>query len=414
MRIFNSLGSNYDLATIMATLLIDNGDAHSRELVDYLQKRYGGDVYLTYKCREAMVIGLKLLQLSEGSQVAVTGFTCIAVENAIKEAGLEPVFLDVDNTLNFTAATLKKTLQKNKKIKVVIVQNTLGRPVEMVEVKQLCQQYKVYLVEDLAHSIGTKYAGGAEAGTVGDVVMLSFSQDKVADSVSGGALVVRKRELRRKPLQDVLRLHKMPIWQQAKDRFYPIFTGLIRVSYDIYLGKILHKGLKMLRFLSNPLKYTPGGEFNALPNWQAGLAMNGYIDLEVMQTHREKIARIYMEKLNKALLLGAPLEKKAASAWLRLPVIVPENRRDGLLEYLEANGFSLRDIWYDVPVAPRKLAATSSYEVGMCPQAEKLCQQIVNLPTHRQMTTELAEKLAELINEYLSLSQQERDNLSKK
>jgi len=54
----------------------------------------------------------------------------------------------------------------------------------------LCQENKIVLIEDLAIQL-VLFIPKKEAGTVGDFTILSFSQDKVIDGISGGALIVR-------------------------------------------------------------------------------------------------------------------------------------------------------------------------------------------------------------------------------
>ena len=73
MRIFNSLGSNYTYATAMRTIFSSGSETKRRELITYLEKRYDGRAFLTYKGREALLLALNALP-QKGS-VAINGFT---------------------------------------------------------------------------------------------------------------------------------------------------------------------------------------------------------------------------------------------------------------------------------------------------------------------------------------------------
>ncbi len=188
MSIFNSLGSNYNFGFAIRALFASNND---KKLKAFLEEKYQGKATLLCKGRQAIELALKKTNLSEGT-VAINGFTCFAVYEAIKKAGLDVEYLDIaKDDLNFSAKTLEKHLEKNQKIKVVIIQNTLGYPCDIERISQLCKKKKVILIEDLAHSVGTRYSNRQEAGTVGDFVVLSFSQDKMIDTVTGGALIER-------------------------------------------------------------------------------------------------------------------------------------------------------------------------------------------------------------------------------
>src|SRR3990167_606878 len=282
MAIFNSLGSNYDFKYVLKALLTKGSKLDIERLKKLLEEKYRGKALLFYKGREALTAALKILNLPQDSSVAINGFTCVAVFNAIRTAGLEPICLDLEETggLNFTAKTLEQSIKKNKKIKVVIVQNTFGYPCEIEGIKKICEKNNLILIEDLAHCIGTKYPNGKEAGSVGDFVTLSFSQDKVIDAVSGGALVIRNKKYQNLILQgDALEnlenlgsKHNVGNYQQLKDRFYPFFTFKTRFLYDFYLGKLLHFILKDLNLLSKPMQEGLY-DFYFLPDWYCNLAL---------------------------------------------------------------------------------------------------------------------------------------------
>jgi|SRR3989344_705258 len=190
MSVFNSLGSNYNFNFVLKALFVNNKASYSSALVNFLENKYQGKATLLYKGRQALELGLKSLNLPQGSFVAINGFTCFAVYEAIKKAGLEIEYLDIEKgELNFSPQELEKHLKENPNVKVVIVQNTLGYPCQIEQIAKICKEKKLVLIEDLAHSVGTKYENGQEAGTIGDFVVLSFSQDKIVDGISGGALI---------------------------------------------------------------------------------------------------------------------------------------------------------------------------------------------------------------------------------
>ena len=76
MNIFNSLGSNYDFNFVLTALTsYDDRLVYHTELKQFLQDKYGGDVTLLYKGREAIELALKSLNLAKDSYVAINGFT---------------------------------------------------------------------------------------------------------------------------------------------------------------------------------------------------------------------------------------------------------------------------------------------------------------------------------------------------
>jgi perosamine synthetase len=386
MSIFNSLGSNYNFKSVLRSLF-SSGRDQKRKLINLLEEKYKGRAILTYKGREALIIALKILDFPKESVVAINGFTCYAVYKAIHKANLVPVCLDLDSKnsdLNFSFEIFKKTLDENKNIKAVVVQNTFGSPCDIEKIAVICSEKNIILIEDLAHCIGTKYANGKEAGTVGDFVTLSFSQDKVIDAVSGGALVIRNKKYR-----EALSLSKGFQFKnpsnQFKDRLYPLWTFKIRKLYDVGLGKLLHYVLKDLNLLSKPM--TEGlYDFYSLPNWYCNLALFEFRKLNQQLNHRKEIAKIYAKNLNKKILNQNIVNKISNSVNLRFPVFV-ENREE-LIKFLKKSKIFVSDIWY-FDVAPE------------CPNAVEISHKILNLPTHINITKKDALRICERINIWL-------------
>lgn len=393
MAIFNSLGSNYNLQYLFKSLFSD-GKGQKQKLKNMLSEKYGGKAILTYKGREALTLALKILNLPKESSIAINGFTCFAVYKAVEEAGLAPICLDLDeknSDLNFSPITLGKTLTENKNIKVVVIQNTLGYPCDIEKIAKICKEKNIILIEDLAHCIGTKYENGNEAGMVGDFVILSFSQDKAIDAVSGGALVIRNKKYNNLAIQQFSNISS---YRQFKDKLYPLLTFKIRLSYSLGVGKLYHFILKKLNLLSKPMQEGLY-DFYSLPDWYCNLALQEFNNLPQQLNHREKLAKIYAQNLDKKILSENISGKISLSSNLRFPIFVenlPAGRqgRNSLIKFLKNFNIFVSDIWYD-DVAPE------------CPNAVAISKKILNLPTHINVSEKKASRIAERINQWQKL-----------
>ena len=390
MSVFNSLGSNYDLSFALRALFL-NKDVN---LNKYLEEKYGGEAILLFKGREAITLALQTLNLPEDSQVAVNGFTCYAVYRAIEEAGCKPVLIDIPkDDLNFTRSDLASNLAKNADIKAVIVQNTLGFPCDIEEISKFCKEKKLILIEDLAYSVGAKYKNGMEAGRVGDFTMLSFSQDKIIDGISGGALIIKNFKFQ----ISNFKFTNPSFGRQLKDRLYPILTWKIRNTYDFGVGKVLHfifKNLGLLSTLMDNSLY----RLLKLPSFYQALALDSIERLEKDITHRKKIANIYKENLSRKIMFEKLNSQIDNSSNLRFPIFV--NNRETLIKFLKNKKFYISDIWYDAPIAPKRFMKKINYN-NDCPNAEKISDVILNLPTHKNISEKQALYLSDLINKCL-------------
>ena len=394
MSIFNSLGSNHTFASALRMLFSVGGSSAHNSLRTYLEDRYGGRAILTYKGREALWMALDSLQ--GGGRVAINGFTCWAVYEAVQGSNSACHYLDISETsLNFSAESLRSALQADPSIRAVVVQNTLGIPCDIEHTAALCKEYGVVLIEDLAHSIGITYTSGQEAGTVGDFVVLSFSQDKVVDAVAGGALIIRNKkyqELIVPPPRKVARV------QQLKDRLYPLLTCIIRWTHGLVLGSLVHRSLKSLHLLSRPFIENETNEAHELPGWYCRAILRAYASLGKTTEHRTRIARIYGEEIDKRLQVSGDMQFLSQSANLRFPVLHFE--RDRLIEYLKTRHVYVSDIWYDAPIGPKRFLHRTDYR-GECPQAEQVSRMMLNLPTHPNVSPAQAELIATYVNEWL-------------
>lgn len=176
-----------------------------------------------------------------------------------------------------------------------------------------------------------------------------------------------------------------------KNKFYPLFTYLIRKTYSIGFGKIIHLVLKNLRLLANPMSRGENMPNPKLVLWQ-------FAKLDDNLNHRKVIAAIYAKLINPKILSPKLVSQIHLSTNLRFPIFV-ENRED-LVKYLAKSQIFVSDIWYDAPISPKRFLHQTNYN-GECPNAELAAEEIVNLPTHMNVSEKNAKEISDLINKWL-------------
>jgi len=398
MNIFNSLGSNYNLRFVFKALFTRNKTHHFSELNSYLENKYQGKAVLVYKGRKALELALRLLDLPKNSRVAINGLTCYAVYKGVVDSGHKVEYLDIDGqALNFSPDELKAKLRKSSAIKVLLIQNTLGYPCDIKKIAKICKENNIILIEDLAHSVGTVYKNNQEAGAFGDFVILSFSQDKMIDGISGGALIIKNKKYQN---TSFIKLVKLPCKQQLIDKLYPFFTYIIRITYKIGVGKAIHAVLKKVNLLSRPMGNPKLQSTCRLPGWYCKLSHTRFTNLQNNLNHRKRIAHAYSKNINPKILSKTLINNIPRSTNLRFPVFV--DNRAKLIKFLKKYKIYVSDIWYDAPIAPKKYTHLTDYQ-HQCPVSEKISSQILNLPTHQGVAVKKAKKISERINEWLKL-----------
>jgi len=113
--------------------------------------------------------------------------------NPIIQFGAVPVFVDVDlRTHNIDADLIEAAI--TPKTKAVMLAHTLGNPFNVRKVKDICDRYGLWLVEDSCDALGAKY-DGKMIGTWGDIATLSFYPAHHMTMGEGGAVFSNNSEL---------------------------------------------------------------------------------------------------------------------------------------------------------------------------------------------------------------------------
>lgn len=143
----------------------------------------------------ALHLALEAIGIKQGDQVATVSHTFRATVAAIKYVGAEPVYIDIEPTSYcMNPNLLKKTLDNNPAIKAVVVVHLYGNSADMKKIADICQTYKVKLIEDCSQAHGT-YKKGKHVGTFGDIGTFSFFPGKgIGAFGDAGACVTMNKE----------------------------------------------------------------------------------------------------------------------------------------------------------------------------------------------------------------------------
>lgn len=133
----------------------------------------------------ALHMAVKLAGVQRGDIVLCSDLTFAATVNPVSYEGGIQVFIDSEKeTWNMDPKALEIGLRKYN-AKAVIVANLYGTPAKLDEIRELCQKYKVTLIEDAAESLGATYKG-IQTGTFGKYSALSFNGNKIITTSGGG------------------------------------------------------------------------------------------------------------------------------------------------------------------------------------------------------------------------------------
>ena len=135
----------------------------------------------------ALFGSLLALGLGAGDEVIVPDYTMISSTNVIGLVNASPVILDIDPlNLCLDINLLEDAITPNTKAVLFVSIN--GRSPNMDKLVSICKKNGLFLIEDSAQSLGSKYKA-KHLGTFGDVGTFSFSTPKIITTGQGGMVV---------------------------------------------------------------------------------------------------------------------------------------------------------------------------------------------------------------------------------
>lgn len=141
----------------------------------------------------AIHLALVVADVQEGDHVICQSFTFVGSANPILYLGATPVFVDSElDTWNMDPALLREAIEDsiklNKKPKAVIAVNLYGMPAKLAEIRDICDEFDIFLIEDAAESIGASI-NDRKTGSFGHVGIISFNGNKIITTSGGGAVL---------------------------------------------------------------------------------------------------------------------------------------------------------------------------------------------------------------------------------
>jgi perosamine synthetase len=157
----------------------------------------------------ALHMALKLSGVEPGDEVLVPALTFVAIANAVTYCGAIPHFVDSEErTLGLDPYKMKDYLRdiaqvnsdccrnrfSGRRIKAVVPMHVFGHPVDLDPLIEVCQAYRIEMVEDAAESLGSYYKG-RHTGNWGKLSILSFNGNKTITTGGGGAIITNDERL---------------------------------------------------------------------------------------------------------------------------------------------------------------------------------------------------------------------------
>lgn len=301
----------------------------------------------------SLQVALRLAGVKTGDEVLTQALTFVATANAIAYNQAYPVFLDVDlDTMGLSPNAVAEFLEEfgelrddgcynkstGRKISACMPMHTFGFPVHIDELLNVCNKWKIPVVEDAAESLGSYYKG-KHTGSLGLVGGFSFNGNKTVTCGGGGAIIT----------------NDVRMGEYAK---YLTTTAKKPHPYEFYHDEL--------------------GYNYRMPNLNAALACAQLEELGGFLQDKRSLAVAYEEFFSvEGVRFRKELPHTKVNYWLMCVELNDRSERDNFLKNTNEQGIMTRPIW----TLMYRLPMYKSCQRDLQHNAEFLEERIVNIPS---------------------------------
>lgn len=293
----------------------------------------------------ALHLGLVAAGIGPGDEVVVPSFTFAATANAVRLAGAEPVFVDID-PVSFCIAAPAVLAALTPRTAAVMPVHLYGHPAPVDEIAALCDDKGLLLFEDAAQAHAASLHG-RPAGAWGALAAFSFYPTKNMTTGEGGLVVT--------PDEDLARMLRLLRNQGMQKRYHNEVVG--------FNARLTEMGAAIGRV-----------QLTRLAGWTA---------------RRQQIAARYDDGLTS---VATPrVADGAVHVYHQYTVRSPA--RDALLERLTAAQIGA-GVYYPVPVHQ-----LPSYQLEIdLPETARACTEVLSLPMGPHLSDAEVDQVIAVVN----------------
>ena len=301
----------------------------------------------------AMAVGI-----GEGDELITTPITFAASANCALYCGATPVFADINpETYNIDPESIRERI--TDKTKAIVAVDFTGQVVEMDEIRKICDEYHLVLIEDAAHSIGSKY-NGKQVGSLADITCMSFHPVKTVTGGEGGAVLTNKEEY----------YHKL------------MLARTHGITHDEAEMSVEPEGIWYYEQVMLGYNYR-------ITDFQAALITSQMKKLDKFVARRKEIVAAYNEAF--AEIPEIIVQKEIAESDTCRHLYIIQLDLDKLTctrrEFFDAmSAENVQPQIHYIPVYWFPYYRNLGFERGICPKAEYLYGRIMSIPLYPRMT----------------------------
>ncbi|GAB6189263.1 DegT/DnrJ/EryC1/StrS aminotransferase family protein [Marinitoga arctica] len=358
-EVLNSLDEIFSNGKV---ILGHNVKSLEEELAQYVGTKYAIGVA---NGSDALVLSVKALDIKNGDYVITTPYTFFATASCITRNGATPIFVDIEKKYyNMNLDQVEKILKthpEKDKIKAIIPVHLFGKTIDLDRLQYFKEKYGVYIIEDGAQSIGSKWKD-KKGFSIGDLSITSFFPTKNLGGYGDGGMVFTNNE----SLAD--RIKKLRVHGASKRYYHD------EVGFNSRLDEVQAAILRI------KLKY-----------------LDEYIEKRI------NIAKNYdklFKKFNLVDFIDYPeVFEDKSHVYHQYVITLKKGNRDELRTFLTEKGIGT-SIYYPKGLHQQKCFEYLGYKEGDFPITETATRTTLALPIFPELTLNEQEYIVKSIKEY--------------
>ena len=303
---------------------------------------------------DALVLGMRALGIGEGDEVITPPNSFVASTAAIVQAGARPVFADILPDQGIDPGQIERAL--SPKTKAIMPVHLTGRLADMNPIMEIAERHGLYVIEDAAQAILSKYDGQL-SGSIGHIGCFSSHPLKNLSGCGDG--------------------------------------GFLTTNNDDVAERVRHMRSHGLVNRDSVIQF---GQVSRMDSLQAAILTYRLDGLNDIIMRRRANAALYTKLLDPELVFVPPEREIEFNTYHTFVVQIA--RRDETRKYMADQGIGTA-IHYPIPIHLQPAAAGLGHSYGDFPVTEQQSSRILTLPVNPSLSPEHIEYISNCLVEFL-------------
>lgn len=335
---------------------------------------------------DALVMALMALGIGPGDEVILPTFTFFATAGSVARTGATPVFADVC-PICFNLDAEKAAAKITPRTKAIMPVHLFGQSADMQPLLALAEKHHLFVIEDCAQAIGSRYHGKA-CGAMGHYGAYSFFPSKNLGGFGDGGLLVSNDDTLAEKAR-MMRNHGM-----SPKYFHSVVGGNFRM--DTLQAAMLRVKLEHYD------DYTVGRQRNAHDYTEKLSVIPGIVVADPAHCQCAQRQQQWINEQQAKIVLPVGYAHNE-HIWNQYTLrVIGAGQRDALKNHLQSRGIGC-EVYYPLTMDQQEcFAHLSDFSRSNCEISHQLASEVLSIPIYAELTQDQRNEVIAAIRDFVS------------